>query len=269
MKKNYLFIAGFALILAVLACCPPTTPPEPQATSASIEEQATEPVATPEPTNTLISPTDAPEPTATYTPEPTATPIPPTATLPPTPIPEIMILEGSGDSIVDVDEHNASVIHVTGNAEGRHFSVTSYDSNNDMIDVLVNTTDPYDGFVPLDWLDDEDTTRFEINSNGNWVIEIIPLAPIPEIQEHFLTVPGSYEGNGDDVIILQGNTPDLVIITGNEESRYFGVFGWGRSGKDILVNTTDSYNGTVMLDSESFAITVTADGSWTIEVTEK
>jgi hypothetical protein len=232
---------------------------EPATTQVAAE---VEPTNTPEPTDTP-TPTNTPAPTDT--PGPTNTPVP---TNTPTPTPEPIILTGDGDSVVDVDQSfGGALVHITGNAAGRHFAVTNYDSDGNSVGLLVNTTDAYDGVRPLDFMADEHTTRFEISATGPWTIEILPLAT-EYIEPYIVTVPGEFEGTGDGVIFLTGGTPDLASIVGNQSSRHFGVFGYN-GGRDLLVNTTDPYEGSVMLDADTVAIEVMAVGPWSITVSEK
>jgi hypothetical protein len=197
-------------------------------------------------------PTRTPKPTATPTKEPT-----------PTPIPEPITLTGSGDSVVDFDNpFPIGIAHIIGNAGGRYFGVTSYDAGGEMADLLVNTTDPYDGIVLMDVFDTH-TTRFEVEAVGEWTIVVDSF-----LTARRLEIPGTIEGIGDDVILLIGETPDLAHIIGNADARYFGVMGYG-SYADLLVNTTDPYEGTVPLASDTGVIEFEAVGPWSIEVTEK
>lgn len=260
---RFVIVAIILLLLFITACGESTSQADMPSSTATDSEVTVTPTATSQPTDTL-SPTSTPSPT--NTPQPTNTPLP-TATF--TPTPEPITFSGSGDSVVDFDLNGQpSIIHIKGNASGRYFGVESFDNTGEKIDLLVNTTDPYDGFRPLDWLDDEYTTRLQINAIGNWTIEIMPLSSSPEIQRHILSIPGTYEGNGDDVVIVVDGTPDLATIKGNEEGRYFGVTGWGKR-RDLLVNTTDPYEGTVILSSNTVALEIIAEGNWSIKVTTK
>lgn len=195
--------------------------------------------------------------------QPTETQISPTGT----PVIEPLIISGSGDSVVDIDKPvGLAIAHITGNQESRFFSVKNYDINGNGLDLLVNTTDVYDGVRPLDFDSDEHTTRFEITSSGDWKIEVLSISSSRIVQ-----VPGIVEGFGDEVIILEGEDPDLAIIRGNNESRYFGVISYSINGSylDLHVNTTDPYEGTVILDSDTKIFEIKSSGKWEIEITSK
>jgi len=195
---------------------------------------------------------------------PTETIPPPTEipTTQPATLSEPIVITGNGDRVVDVQKGiEPAIIQITGNAGGRYFGVTNYGSDNQQIDLLVNTTDVYDGFRPLDFYDDDHTTRLQIEAVGDWKIEILPL-----LAARVLSVPGNIQGSGDDVFLLTGANPDLANITGNSGGRYFGVFSYGLSGGDLLVNTTDPYDGTVIVDRDSLVIEVQAIGTWSIDI---
>jgi hypothetical protein len=83
-----------------------------------------------------------------------------------------------------------------------------------------------------------------------------------------------FSGTGDSVVDITkpgGETGTvLVTVTGNDASRYFGVQGIDGDG-DTLVNTTDPYSGTVLMDTDSGNTTqlqVTAVGPWNITISE-
>ena len=70
------------------------------------------------------------------------------------------------------------------------------------------------------------------------------------------------------MIILRGGTPDLANVTGNEASRHFSIWGYG-SNPDLLVNTSDPYEGTVILEEDTVVLEINAVGPWSIQVTKK
>jgi len=88
------------------------------------------------------------------------------------------------------------------------------------------------------------------------------------LQADLLDAPGTYTGNGDSVLLLLSDSPDTATITGNAASRHFAVIGYANR-KNLLVNTTDAYSGTVILDKDTFMFEIKAVGEWTISVTEK
>lgn len=175
-----------------------------------------------------------------------------------------IILNGSGDSVIDFDKPDTPMAaHIVGNPSSRYFSVTSYDKEGEYMALLVSTTEPYDGIRPLDFMPGELTSRFEIESVDDWTIEILPVSSL-----RVFSVPGKMEGTGDEVIKISGEVPDLAKISGNEAGSYFGIFTYN-SFKDLIVNETEPYEGTVMLESEITFIEVVAEGDWSIEITAK
>ena len=268
-----------AIVLILMSCCcigvlavatsedQPTTEttkpvdtekPEPTNTLKPTEEPKE--TNTPAPTNTT-GPTNTPQPTDT--PAPTNTPRPTDTPIPPTPTPEPIILSGTGDSLVDIEKSvGPGLVHITGNAGGRHFAVKNYDSADQDIDLLVNTTDPYDGIRPLDFMENEHTFGFAVSATGEWTIEVMPLAMI-----ELVTSSGKIDGNGDYVFAIEGDAK-RAKITGNADGRHFAIFGYGTSGKDMLINTTESYDGEIRLSSGTFIIEVIAHGEWSISLEE-
>jgi hypothetical protein len=149
------------------------------------------------------------------------------------------------------------LVYVRGNAESRHFAVESFDASGQQLDLLVNTTDPYEGVVPLDFRSGEQTTRLQVTASGEWYIEIRPLSSARRV-----SIPGTISGNGDDVFIIDGD-PDVAHIRGNAAGRHFAVLGYG-SRSSLLVNTTEPYDGRVILAADTVVIEVNAEGGWEI-----
>ena len=88
------------------------------------------------------------------------------------------------------------------------------------------------------------------------------------MEQFTVEVPGIYNGVGDQVVFLTGKTPDLAIVKGNASGRYFAVLAYG-DRKNLLVNTTDPYQGTVIVPQKTMIVEVIAIGNWSIEVTAK
>jgi hypothetical protein len=219
----------------------PTSTPEPTATATL--------TPTPEPTNTP-APTPTPEPTSTPTPEPTATPAP-----------QPVVYSGVGPDVISIQKpggpDDAVLAYIRGNAGSRYFGVESYDDTGEQVDLLVNTTDPYEGIVLMDLRDDERTTRLQITAEGEWYIELRPLNTARRV-----SAPGTIAGTGDDVFIVDGE-PDVAHVIANAEGRYFGVWAYG-DRSHLLVNTTDPFDGRVIVARDVVLIEVTATGGWEI-----
>ena len=105
--------------------------------------------------------------------------------------------------------------------------------------------------------------RFEVQTKGAWTITITPLATA-----NVLNVPGTFEGSGDHVFTLIGEMPDIAKISGNAGGYFFAVMSY-RSSRDLLVNTTAPYDGTVLVDGDTLFIEVQADDAWSFAVTSR
>lgn len=260
MKKLFVLV-GAALLLAACSAAPTDIP-----TATAIPPTATiAPTATPAPTNTP-APTATPAPTNTR--KPTFTPRP---TLTPSPVPTPIVLEGSGDGVIDADTTLCPcILEVEGNQSSRHFAVENFDASGNQIDLLVNTTDAYVGRVPIDFLDSEKTARFQITARGAWKLTLFPLSIYLDYRGRNITPPGKITGAGDDIVILLGSKkPDLAKVSGNQASRFFAVIAWGLNGRDLLINTTDAYDGTVIMPADALILEIKADGDWSVEITTK
>lgn len=245
--RNIIIVIGGLCICTLVFALIPGTDEVP-----AVEVADTDVPDTPVPNTPIPEPTEIQPPT--NIPEPTSMPLPTQAPI---------LLSGSGDSVVNVKKSDdPMLIHIIGNSVGAHFAVWNLDASGDSIDLLVNTTDPYDGVRALDFLVGEHTVRLEITATGPWEIEILPLG-----SARVLEVPGTISGDGDDLIRLSGLAADLAIIEGNAGSSHFAVFSYGSGGLNLLVNTTDPYSGTVILEDGVLYLEITAEGSWSIGIT--
>jgi hypothetical protein len=161
---------------------------------------------------------------------------------------------------VELPSDFVGVIHVVGNASGEAFSVENLDQQGEKIGFLVNTTRPYDGIRPLDFLSMEDTAGFEVNAVGDWEIEVFDIFDAP-----FLDMPGSIEGQGDYVLILGGGLPESGLIQANEAGESFRILGYGNNIAP-LVDTTEPVDGTFSISPDIVALEIQAVGGWNLFV---
>lgn len=223
-----------ALALALVACA---TEADDNPTSAGTQATAAQAQRTTE------------RPTTTTTTAPTTT----TTAPPPAP------MEGTGPSVVDIIKDDVPLLaYINANAGSRHCAMKSFDSAGGQIELLVNTTDPYEGLRPIDFNVGEHTARFQIECEGAWRIEL----------RHIDTAVGIGPGEtrthrGDDVFVVRD--ADTLTITGNAESRHMGVHAYDidNGNVELLVNTVDPYQGEVI--TPAFAvIVVQAVGDWSV-----
>ena len=242
----------FIFIFLSLAACGPST--------AQIEEaiqKTNDTVA--ELTASYISPT--PEitftPTATQTKRPTITPKP---TNTPTPKPDPIVIEGSGDDVVEIDKWEGPAIVDVIREGGGHFSITSYTSSSDYLELLVNVIAPYQGKVVMDLLSfgDEKASLLEINASGPWSIIIYPF---DRAYVNEMTAPGFYENDTDDVILVTGSSQTATFTA---TASNLAVWGISDTDIDLLVNEIGPYEGTVMIPNGLFLLIVTAESGWSV-----
>jgi hypothetical protein len=177
-----------------------------------------------------------------------------------------IVIDGSGDSIVDIDKPaGVALIKISGNADSRYFGVLSYDSENEELDLLVNTTKPYNGLQLLDWKDDQDTARLKVEATGAWSIEVQPfnVQYIP-----ILDIPGSQSGKDDYLLLLRGGTPDILHVS-KADRNHIAVFGGTGEGRELLLNTVGPYEGMTLLPKGTLMIEIKTVGDWEIQIETK
>lgn len=172
---------------------------------------------------------------------------------------------GSGDDVQSIskpDKGLPALLAISGNGAGRHFAVIARDDSGNRFGALVNTTDAYAGIVPVDLPPRTNTTLLEIKATGGWRIKVYPIGAAQKA-----SVPGVFNGDGDNVIWLKGK-PKLAKVRGNSASRHFAVIAYDRSGNRLgaKVNTTDPYNGTIILPGRTLLLEINAVGGWTVDL---
>ncbi len=143
---------------------------------------------------------------------------------------------GNGDDVISgVETDNFSYAHIVHDREG-YFSVKGY--YEDTYDLLVSTTDPYDGNTVIR---PQEEYTFEVSGEGDWSIEIYNIG---------LSSTDSFSGFGDYVSPMFTCTSNTYEITTSGEG-YFSISGWTDYGRDLLVSTTDEdYSGKVLFRNE-------------------
>ena len=167
--------------------------------------------------------------------------------------------EGNARFAVDLPGDFVGVIHVTGNAAGEEFWVKNYDKDGELIGLLVNTNETYDGIRPLDFLNTENTGEIEINAIGEWEVEITDIFEAP-----FLAMPGGFTQSGDYVVVLGGGLPYSAYIKKDEAKGSFRILGYGNS-IEVLFDTTEPVEGIIPIGADIVALEIQAQGGGTID----
>ena len=168
---------------------------------------------------------------------------------------------GTGDDVVVLDPiDDWFVFEIEGNKDEAYFGVIAYDENGQRLTALVNTTDSYHGIV---YDKTQSATTLEINAKGSWSISVKSLYDC-----QYGMKGSTVKGTGDDVVLFYSDKgrSTTATIKGNAGEDYFGIIGYDKSGNRITayVNTTDKYDGKVLLKGEPVIFEINATGEWEI-----
>lgn len=162
---------------------------------------------------------------------------------------------GSGDDVVKglkTIDGEFSYANITHEGDG-FFSVEAH--HGDTYDLLVNTTEPYDGRTLL-YPDTEYV--FVVNGEGDWNIWV---------QRCLSSSSDEFSGSGDYVTPIFLGTSDTYEITTKGDG-HFAVTGYSSNGKELLVNTTDQdYSGKIYFNikDDGAFFEINAEREWEIK----
>lgn len=203
------------------------------------------------------------------TPTPQATPSPPpTSTGPPsptaTPPREPIVRAGSGDSVFYPQKWiGPAVVRISHSGAGP-LTVWTQNDNAEREDLLVNVVGPYHGTSVIDLLGSQRILRFEVRTADDWTIEVLPLSAALH-----LAIPGTIEGAGDDVVVLEGPfAPDLLSADASTATGEFSVLAYGAQ-RDQVVGAIGPYTGTVSIRRDTTVLAVKSNGPWRLEITTR
>ena len=166
---------------------------------------------------------------------------------------EPIVIEGSGDDIVDVPVITDSIIVATFTHQGSsNFAVVSYNQAGERISLLVNEIGNFQGTVPFNF--SEPPAELEISANGSWTLTLSDLLEQPIYDGSLFT------GSGDEVLLVSTDSSRLTAT--HNGSSNFAILGWG-DRRSLLVNEIGSYSGTVRLGNP-LALEIKADGEWSL-----
>lgn len=247
MKK---IVALFGILLVFLSACGAQESTKTPIDVSALQTAAVQTiVAGINQTATANVPTNTPLPTNTPVPTPTNTPEP-----------EPLIFTGNGNMVVDVNKWDGVAIIVATYRGSDNFIVRNYDQNNNELGLVFNGLYDYQGTRLLDVRDNEITTRLQVDTTGDWQIEVRPLK-----MATMLEPPFTYQGRDDDVILIRN--PDLLKYQAAESN--FIIYAFTEHEVDLVVNDIGPATGSVILPSDTLLLEINGDGTWSIEVTAK
>lgn len=239
MRKRNVVI-GSVVVLAALAAVGSTMKPSGPATSPLGSSPT--PTAAGLPTSGLVSESPA-----------TSSVPPPTAAFAP------ITLKGTGKKVAKFTIPDGSAaIAVATYGGSSNFAVTSIAADGSSNDLLVNTIGRYKGTVLFDYQSGQHSVAFQVEAAGAWTIVIKPVASA-RVWDGATTLTGT----GDDVVQIVPASSGLVTLDiASKGQGNFAVSAFSPSGSDLLVNEIGKFSGQVLLPDGSFALSVTADGTW-------
>ncbi len=256
---------------STIAPLPPSQPPPPGVAALPSEPAMDTVIALPSATGLpsatavptfTIPPTYTPAPTATPTPSQTATPSI-TPTLPQYPL----VFSGSGGKVLEISKWPGPAIARLTHTGLSYFTVESFDASGKHLEFLVDTIGDYSGTVPVDF-DQTATRRLTINADGTWGIQFLPLT-----SAQIVPVPGTITGKGQQVFSLVGQTPDVITVDASQASSTFLIQVYKYSPAldyiGILVNGIAPFTGVFTAPSGAVLLSVTATGTWKIDIIGK
>lgn len=173
----------------------------------------------------------------------------------------IKTYSGSGDDVVVLDKYEDwFVFEVDGNQAEAYFGVIAYNKSGERLTALVNTSDSYHGIV---YDKTQSAATLEVKAKGSWTITV------KSLYDMRYSMKGSkIKGSGDEVILFSTDKGKSATATvkGNAGEKYFGIIGYDKYGERIsaYVNTSDKYDGKVLLKGDPVIFEIKASGDWEI-----
>ena len=103
-----------------------------------------------------------------------------------------------------------------------------------------------------------ETETLEISASGSWSIDLVSIYEMPSIKQG-----DTITGSGDSILLVDSYGTSAHIV-GNQGGAHFSVKSYGSSRDNLMVNTTDPYDGTVMLKGNPVLLEIDAEGEWSI-----
>jgi hypothetical protein len=172
-----------------------------------------------------------------------------------------VVYKGSGDQKISIKDTGGPAIAVVSHARSDGFIMSALGKSGGIVQLL---TAHYPGTATQGTVLFNDFPKevsgFKITSRGDWTVTVKPLA---DAKAWDGATPVS--GKGDQVLVLSRPLPDDVLLGAvhNGKSNFFLSTVNSRRG-GTPVNAIGAYDGQATLGAGSRAVTVVADGAWTL-----
>lgn len=218
---------------------------------------------------------------ATTTSEAVAKPTPtkaPNTTQPPATMPTLtrQTASGTGSEVVQLDppigRDQVALIAMTHTGDS-NFIVQAMNASGGMVDGLANAVGTYKGrrMVNAITYAADEISLVEIQADGAWTLEVQPLT-----DAGVLAVPGTFSGNGPDVVLMPMAQPRSGAVVMKISHTAGGRYGGGNfivysisdsAGQRLEVNEVGSVDTSVVLPQDVILVEVrAASGEWTLTV---
>ncbi|SFR83534.1 TM2 domain-containing protein [Agromyces sp. CF514] len=163
---------------------------------------------------------------------------------------------GTGDSIITLPG-TAGIVTATHNGSA-NFALSVLDATNTSTgELLVNTIGAYSGTTVYGFNSFSEPATLQVMADGDWTITISPVSTAP------LLAPS---GTGDAVFLYDGGAAALTATHSGSANFVILEESGEAFSMGLLVNEIGAYSGTVPLSAGPSAISVQADGAWTLAV---
>lgn len=193
-----------------------------------------------------LLPVDFVPPTTTTTAAPTTTAPAPTTTAPP---PQPVVIEGQGDDVIQISQPDGSAPTLV---YAKHTGSSNFVLQSSS-ELLVNEIGNYEGVTLT-----EDAGSLQVTADGPWRIEF---RSIRSAQPY---AGPKTDGRGDNVLLYNG--PSGVGAFSHAGESNFVVDEYGGNG--LLVNEIGNYTGRVPISEGPVLLVISADGNWSVAVTD-
>jgi hypothetical protein len=167
---------------------------------------------------------------------------------------------GIGPAQESIQWNEPAILYITANQGSQPFVASLNSGETDV--QLENTQGEVNDFHSFDFKT-TDKVALSIQGDRNWTVTVYPVDP------HYfyrLMTPGSYQGDGSAVILLEGKIG--VATFDKDRAQNFKAWAYGPGGvsKELTINPGGDYKGKSVLPKETGWIVISARGPWSVEI---